>query len=76
MRVRRESGRLLSHVSHLSGVSVADVAAALVAALGGPERAAAEVLRQRLAALGLGGDGGGADDDVILLARTDRPYGR
>ena len=56
VRVRRESGRLLSRVSQLSGVPVADMPAALVAALGGPERAAAEVLRRRAAALGLGGD--------------------
>ena len=54
VRVRRESGRLLSHVSHLAGVPVADVPAAVIAALGGPERAAAEVLRRRAAALGLG----------------------
>ena len=54
VRVRRESGRLLSHVSHLSGVPVADVPAAVIAARGGPERAAAELLRRRAAALGLG----------------------
>ena len=61
--MRRESGRLLSRVSHLSGVPVADVAAAVIAALGGPERAAAEVLRRRAAALGLGdaGNNGGGE---------------
>ena len=54
VRVRKESGRLLSHVSHLSGLPVADVPAAVIEALGGVDRAAAEVLRRRLAALGLG----------------------
>ena len=54
--MRKESGRALSAVSHAAGVPVADVPAALVAALGGVDRAAAEVLRRRLAALGLGGD--------------------
>ena len=58
VRVRRESGRLLSRVAQLSGVPVADCPAAVIEALGGADRAAAELLRRRVDALRQGDDDG------------------
>ena len=65
---------LLSRVAHLSGLPVADVPAALVAALGGVDRAAAEMLRQRLAALGLGGDATGTSGRGSLRCSGGSSY--